>query len=99
MTEDTALFLVAGFFATACLAAMVLVYWRRQKMLEYAVRRREQTLVRFSERFGTAAEFQEFAGSPEAQRCSRRSTFGRGREGLLSMVRSRSCCSLWAREC
>jgi hypothetical protein len=67
MTEDAALFLTAGFFASACLAAIVLVYWRRQKMLEFAVQRREQTLVRFSERFGTAAEFQEFAASPEAQ--------------------------------
>jgi len=67
MTEDMVLFLMAGAFATAALAAVVGVFWRRQRLIEFALKERERTLLRLTERFGAAPEFQDFASSPEAR--------------------------------
>jgi hypothetical protein len=67
MSEDSILMIVAALFATAIIAAALMVYLRRQRLLEFALRERERTLLRLTERFDGAAEFAEFARSPEAQ--------------------------------
>jgi hypothetical protein len=67
MTEDSILIIVAALFATVVIAAALMVYLGRQRLLEFALRERERTLVRLTERFGSAPEFAEFARSPEAQ--------------------------------
>jgi hypothetical protein len=67
MTEDSILIVVTALFATAVIVAALTVYLRKQRLLEFALRERERTLVRLTERFETAPEFAEFARSPEAQ--------------------------------
>jgi hypothetical protein len=67
MTEDSILIIVAALFATTVIAAVLMVYLRKQRLLELALRERERTLVRLTERFEGAPEFVEFARSPEAQ--------------------------------
>lgn len=67
MTEDSVLFIAAALFAIAVLAAIVTLYWRKQRLLEFALRERERTLLRLTERFDAAPEFVDFARSPEAQ--------------------------------
>jgi hypothetical protein len=67
MTEDSILMIVVASMVIAAVAATVIVHMRRQRLLEFALRERERTLARLSERFGDAPEFVEFARSPEAQ--------------------------------
>ena len=67
MTEDSILMIVAASLAMAAVGAILAVHLRRQRLLEFALREREKTLARLTERFGGAPEFVEFARSPEAQ--------------------------------
>ena len=67
MTDDGMMFLGLALVASTALTAIAVAYWRRQRILEFALRQREQTLLRLTERFGTAEEFIQFAGSREAE--------------------------------
>lgn len=67
MTEDSILMIVAALFAVVMIAATLTIYLRKQRLLEFALRERERTLVRLTERFDAAPEFVDFARSPEAQ--------------------------------
>jgi hypothetical protein len=67
MTEDSILMIVTALFAAALIASAATVYLRKQRLLEFALRERERTLVRLTERFDAAPEFVEFARSKEAQ--------------------------------
>jgi hypothetical protein len=67
MTEDMAMFLMVAVLGASAIAAVAAAHWRRQRLLELALRERERTLLRVTERFGDLAEFQDFARSPEAQ--------------------------------
>lgn len=67
MTDEGMMFLGLALVASTALLAIAIAYWRRQRLLEFALRQREQTLLRLTERFGTAEEFIQFAGSPEAE--------------------------------
>lgn len=67
MTEDTILIIVVALFATALIAATLMVHVRKQRLLEFALRERERTLLRLTERFDAVPEFIDFARSPEAQ--------------------------------
>jgi hypothetical protein len=67
MTEDSILMIVVASMVVAALWAASAFHLRKQRLLEFALREREKTLARLSERFDGAAEFVEFARSPEAQ--------------------------------
>jgi hypothetical protein len=67
MTEDSILMIVVASMVVSAVAAILIVHLRRQRLLEFALRERERTLARLSERFGGAPEFVEFARSAEAQ--------------------------------
>ena len=67
MTEDMVMFLMVAVLGASALAAAVTVHGRRQRILEFALKERERTLLRLTEQFGDLAQFQEFARSPEAQ--------------------------------
>jgi|GEM_PF-2361981 len=67
MTEDSILMIVVGSMVVAALWAASAFYLRKQRLLEFALREREKTLARLTERFDGAGEFVEFARSPEAQ--------------------------------
>jgi len=67
MTEDTILIIVAALFAAVVIAATLTIYLQKQRLLEFALRERERTLIRLTERFDAAPEFVDFARSPEAQ--------------------------------
>jgi hypothetical protein len=67
MTEDSILMIVTALFAAVIIGATVMVHLRRQRLIEFALREREKTLTRLTERFGDAPEFVDFAKSPEAQ--------------------------------
>lgn len=67
MTEDMMLMMLTAVVAVTAVAAASAAHLRRQRILEFALRERERTLLRLTERFGTADEFVEFARSSEAQ--------------------------------
>jgi hypothetical protein len=67
MTEDSIMMIVVAAMVIVAVAAVAIIHLRRQRLLEFALRERERTLARLSERFDGAAEFVEFARSPEAQ--------------------------------
>ncbi len=67
MTEDSILMIAAATMAVAAIWAIVAFNLRKQRLLEFALREREKTLARLTERFDGAPEFAEFARSPEAQ--------------------------------
>jgi hypothetical protein len=67
VTEDSILMMVVALMVVVAIGATLALHLRRQRLLEFAVREREKTLARLSERFEGAAEFVEFARSPEAQ--------------------------------
>ncbi len=67
MTEDSILIICAALFGAVVIAAAALIHMRKQRLLEFALREREQTLVRLTERFNAAPDFVDFASSPEAQ--------------------------------
>jgi hypothetical protein len=67
MTEDSILMIVVGSMVVAATWAASAFSLRKQRLLEFALGEREKTLARLSERFDGAAEFVEFARSPEAQ--------------------------------
>jgi len=68
MTEDSILIIVAALFASVVIAAALMISLRKQQLLEFALREREKTLIRLTERFDSAPEFVEFAQSPDAQK-------------------------------
>lgn len=67
MTEDSILMIVVGLMVITALGATLAIHRGRQRLLEFALREREKTLARLTERFDGAPEFVEFARSPEAQ--------------------------------
>jgi hypothetical protein len=67
MTEDAVLILGLALVASTALTTLALGNWRRGRLAEFALRERERTLLRLTERFGTADEFVEFARSKEAE--------------------------------
>lgn len=67
MTEDAVLILGLALVASTALVTLALGNWRRGRLAEFALRERERTLLRLTERFGTADEFIEFARSKEAE--------------------------------
>jgi hypothetical protein len=67
MTEDSIMMIVVALMVVSAIGATLALHLRKQRLLEFAIREREKTLARLTERFDDAPSFVEFARSPEAQ--------------------------------
>lgn len=68
MPDETLTLLPIAAVLIVAVVAIAVVALRREKVLRAGLAERERLLARIADRFGDAAEFVDFASSPEAER-------------------------------